>query len=435
MASILGGYGRQFVQEVDDITCSFDPTPNGRSIGFIDSDTFLSRDYHLQWLVNRIMVQGQPAIIGGPKKVLKTSLLIDLAISLASGRRFLAHFDVERRTRVGVFSGESGPATIQETFRRICRSKGVLDPEALSVYWGFTLPRLSFDVDLIELEEAITENELEVVILDPLYLCLLAGSTSHQASNIFDIGPLLANTAEVCLAAGATPILVHHTTKSSGRSGGPPELEDLAFAGIQEFARQWLLVGRREPYVHGSGQHHLWLNVGRSAGHSGCWAVDVDEGQLQHDFGGRTWHVRVRTASDECQSAQASRDAVRRERDVELDTERRGRIRDALQRYPDGETFTRLRDSSGLGGHARRILDEMVDAGEAERIQIQKSSGRGSRPYEGYRRVLPVADPELEGAEIDDAEVDDETDNHEDDETDNHETDDDRNGGGHPETA
>ena len=67
---------------------------------------------------------GQPCILAGGKKCLKTSLLIDLGISLAMGGCFLGKLRVNRAARVGIMSGESGLATIQETARRIAAAAG-----------------------------------------------------------------------------------------------------------------------------------------------------------------------------------------------------------------------------------------------------------------------------------------------------------------------
>src|SRR5207253_2151692 len=121
-------------------------------------------------------------------------------------------------------------------------------------------------------------------------------------NNMFQVGPLLLRIARVCREAGTTLVLVHHTTKPAGmlrmQAGEPLELEDLAYSGFQEFARQWLLVNRRQKYEAGSGEHLLWLNLGGSAGHSGCWGLDIDEGKLDENFGGRGWQVQVRTMDE-----------------------------------------------------------------------------------------------------------------------------------------
>jgi replicative DNA helicase len=141
---------------------------------------------------------------------------------------------------------------------------------------------------------------VQVVVIDPLYLCLLAGCPSISASNLFQIGPVLWVLGEACLDVGATPVLVHHTTKGSARQTNratPLDLDDLAFAGIGEYARQWLLLARLVPYEPGTGDHHLQLSVGGSAGHSGSWAVHVQEGVLDGDFQGRRWQVRVQPAA------------------------------------------------------------------------------------------------------------------------------------------
>jgi len=62
----------------------------------IDSQTCATTDYKQTWLVNGVLVAGQPALVGGPKKALKTSVMVDLAVSLGTGSRFLGKFDVQR---------------------------------------------------------------------------------------------------------------------------------------------------------------------------------------------------------------------------------------------------------------------------------------------------------------------------------------------------
>ena len=56
------------------------------------------------------------------------------------------------------------------------------------------------------------------------------------------------STSAACQTAGITLIIVHHTKRmAQGRDAKEPlELTDLAFSGFAEWARQWLLLSRRE---------------------------------------------------------------------------------------------------------------------------------------------------------------------------------------------
>jgi hypothetical protein len=263
----------------------------------IDSAAFDELDCRHDWLVKDVLVKGEPGVIGGPKKVLKTSIMLELAISLGTGLPFLGRFAVPKQRRIAVFSGESGKATLQATARRICRSKDLKLADC-QVDWEFSLPQFTSAEDRRALRAALRAARTEVVFIDPLYLCL--GGSSISASNMYEVGPALATLSKICLDAGATPILIHHATKAASKipktGAQPMDLEDLAFAGIGEFARQWLLVNRKLPYALGSGRHSLLMSIGGSAGHSSCWDLRIEEGNTAAALSKRSWKVIVSPA-------------------------------------------------------------------------------------------------------------------------------------------
>src|SRR5262249_9044747 len=95
---------------------------------FMTPEEFAQTEFKLDWLVPKILVAGQPAIVGGPSKAMKTSVMIDLAVSIGAGgdTRFMGHFAVGKPGKpVGFISAESGGATIKETFQRVCQARGV----------------------------------------------------------------------------------------------------------------------------------------------------------------------------------------------------------------------------------------------------------------------------------------------------------------------
>ena len=163
------------------------------------------------------------------------------------------------------------------------------------VHWEFDLPRLSSSADRMALKRAVRDTRANVVFIDPLYLCLFDGVSGAGATNLYEVGPALRRTAKACLSAGATPVFVHHANKSASRKTPagcrPLTLEGLAFAGIGEFARQWMLLNRRGEYQPGSGHHQLVMAIGGSTGHSSVWNVRADESQP--GSWKRGWQVKV----------------------------------------------------------------------------------------------------------------------------------------------
>src|SRR5690606_26799897 len=114
-------------------------------------------------------------------------------------------------------------------------------------------PQLSRAVDLQRLVDSIQKHAFDVTIVDPAYLCLLDGGMAESAGNVFRMGSILKAFSQVGTDTGTTLVLAHHSTKAAGRQHEPLELEDLSQSGFAEWARQWLLLSRRDAYQYGSG--------------------------------------------------------------------------------------------------------------------------------------------------------------------------------------
>jgi replicative DNA helicase len=270
----------------------------GFNFDFIDTEKFFGETYEFDWLARGILLKGETCVVGGPQKALKTSILIDLAMSLGTGTPFLGRFPVDNPVRVALVSGESGRAVIQANAREIESSRGLPRELRRNIHWSFRLPQLSNAAHMRTMREDIERHGLQVICLDPLYLMLLAGSKGVEASNLYQMGPLLAEVATTCLEAGATPILCHHSVKRRENPNDPMDMEDLAFSGIGQYARQWMLISRREKFDPEGGIHRMHLSYGGSAGHSGDVLLDIETGKLRDDFSGRRWDVTTSTSAE-----------------------------------------------------------------------------------------------------------------------------------------
>ena len=313
---------------------------------FITSAHFAALNLTHDWLIEKVMVSGEPLVIGGPKKSLKTSIVVDLAISLAAGfnTQFLKKFDVPKPRKVGLISGESGKTTLRKKARTICNEKS-LNLENLSLHWRFQMPKFGNKLEIEELSELIKTHRFEVVIFDPMYLGLLAENPNANAGNVLHMGPLLQSVVNTCLPYGCTPILVHHTRKLGQRDGNRPlDLDDLSQSGFAEFARQWVLLSRRSDFLDGSGKHELWMRCGGSAGHSSLWGVDVDEGHVQDGISAGTWNVQVKSSK-----------SIRDEKEVETNEKAKNKLKKLeneilvyLEQHPEGDTKTGIREALGV---------------------------------------------------------------------------------------
>jgi hypothetical protein len=336
--------------------------------------------YKTEYLIEGALVAGQPCVIAGPKKALKTSTLIDMGMSLATGTPFLGRLAVSRAVRVGIMSGESGMATIQETAFRVARAKEIDLRDISGMVWSDAIPQFGSLPHMDATTRFLVDNEIEVLFIDPAYLAMPGG----DAGNLFVQGELLRTMNKLCQDCGAQLVLAHHTRKNVADPMAPAELEDIAWAGFQEWVRQWCLLSRREPYEPGTGEHRLWLNLGGSAGHSALWAVDVSEGVYDGGRTPRRWCVDVMRAEEarkEVQDRQEGEKQVKQDAKAAADHQR---LLTAAAKFPEGETLNIIKQRAGLSGaRAQLALTAALDAGHIIPCEVLK--GGRTTPRDGFR--------------------------------------------------
>lgn len=385
-ALALKGFGDQRNLDAQRLAAAVegvDGPPKPR-IEFITHEDFCRRNYFQKFLVKGILVEGQPCIVGGGHKTMKTNTcVLDLGISLGFGTRFLGQFEVPEPVSTLILSGESGGFTLQRNMRDILRARNMQPSSPAPIYWGFKLPQLSSPDHLAALGDAISENSIKVCIIDPAYLCLLSGTQGRQASNLFDMGSVLQGLTDLGQETGCTFVMLHHFKKSMNpmERFGMPELSDLSMSGFGEWARQWILLNRRERYEPSSGVHRLWMTVGGSAGHGGNWSLDIDEGVMDEDFGGRKWEVSVNLASEAVEREQIRKvDAKAQKAEREFDS-RRQKVYDELRRHPEGMTKSKLRITKLNSVNINTAIDSLMDEGLLEECRVKDSQNKTQTVY------------------------------------------------------
>lgn len=381
------GDGRELEETLNYIATTIDgltTEANPQTFKVLTSSQLDAADLRTDYLVDDVLVRGQPCVIAASKKSLKTTAAIDLTLSLASCCPFLGKFYVLKASRVALMSGESGDSTIQETARRIARSKPWINlSDYENAIWSFELPRLGQPQTKQELTKFIQDHALEVLIIDPAYLCLELGD---DAGNLFSVGKKLRELTEISHATGCTIVIVHHNKKSINDQFAAPELESIAWSGFQEWARQWILLGRREAYdPEKTGSHKLWLSVGGSAGHSGLWAFDIEEGSRK-DQGGRRWDVKIQNASaaiaetvEQREQTKANREEKKMKKRIETDS---FKLLEAYKQFPTGETSRVIRESAGMSGVRFSPANaKLLESGAVEVCDIRKSH----QTFSGFR--------------------------------------------------
>ena len=346
----------------------------------MSSAELVMANFSFDYLIDDVLVAGQPMVIGARSKSLKTTLAIDMAVSLGTGTKFLDKFATQQ-ARVAMFSGESGGPTIRETALRVAKHKQVELAEA-TCRWYFRLPLLSDAQHLARLRAKILKHHLQIVFIDPLYMALHTAKTAGQAGNVFMAGALLGEVTRIGQETNCTIVLLHHFAKTrASNPSDPATLEELSQAGMAEWARQWILLERREPYAD-DGRHAMWMRTGGSAGHAGLWALDVNEGTMPN----RIWQPTLMKAHEFKQEAAEAKEHQQAVEKHQKQMDLASQVELYLAACPKGATATDIRNHVGVSSKVLApVLADMLAGHKIVQTKVKKGN---NRPYDGYTLTM-----------------------------------------------
>ena len=121
-----------------------------------------------QWLVQDLWGAAAVGVIGGPPKVCKSTLALDLAVSVASATACLGRFEVHTPGPVLVYLAEDALPRIRDRVAQLCQHRGLsLSDLALHVVTSPSL-RLDLEHDRRALQQTLSSLRPTLLILDPL---------------------------------------------------------------------------------------------------------------------------------------------------------------------------------------------------------------------------------------------------------------------------
>lgn len=303
------------------------------SQGFIlENDTGLMSDMSLYpgWLIKNFWTRKSHGIVAGEPKSFKSTLVMDMAVSVASGKPFLGQYEVVDKGPVVIIQNENAAWIMRDRMSKIRASKGLIGevdegdnegqyhikfPTELPIYYinqqGFSL---SNQAHKEELEKLLTKIKPRLVVFDPLYLMFDGDINSAK-----DLNPVLSWLLYLKDRHEFSLVLVHHWGKAkSSHRGGQRMLGSTTLHGWIESAWYISVKGAsvEEPPETGdsldvetpSSQSSLRMEREfRGAGRYPLIDITVGMGE----FGSDTYSVEVGVAQETGKDAPPTDDEVR----------------------------------------------------------------------------------------------------------------------------
>lgn len=177
-------------------------------------------------LIVGVLHQGLKGIIGSNSKARKTWILLDLALSVATGTRWWKWNTVGGRVLVVNF--EIPKAFLKQRIQALAKAKGLTNYSQLDI-WTLRGHGSNFSELIPAMIERIVESRYSLIIIDPIYKGL-SGKDENRAG---DIGQLCDLLESLAVETGAAVLYAHHFSKGKQATKEPID----RFSGSGVFAR------------------------------------------------------------------------------------------------------------------------------------------------------------------------------------------------------
>lgn len=320
------------------------------------NEMWAAAEEEVDWMVDGVFAMGQPTIMGAEQKCCKTTLLSDLVVALATATPWLQHFNVKQPRRTLFITGESSDRGAMKRIRRAVESRHIA-PASINGMLRietFDFPTVSLDSDLKDLALVIEKYKSEVVVVDPLYMALANVNTA----NVCEVGPVLKAFARNVYPANI--ILAHHIKKSASYDE-VPDLKDLSQAGIAEFAGNFWMMGRLQPYK-GDGLHHLSISMGGRDEQFGRYHLLANEFDWEFEFEEMDEYEQRMSEQKQIRKEQKkNEDRQKKEEEKKQAAENKKKL---ILEYAEASETPFLLNAVDSSRRCRPLLEEMVSDGE-----------------------------------------------------------------------
>lgn len=189
-------------------------------------------DAYPGWLVEGWWLAESHGAIAGEPKSFKSTLALDLAVSVASGRPFLDKFPVHRPGPVLYIQNENARWIMKDRMAKIANGKGLIGEvrkkqTTFEVKFAEDMPLylvnqqsylLTDPLHRQQTEELIAKIKPALIIMDPLYLMF-----DGEINSAKELSPVLSWLIEIRFKYRCGVILIHHYNKGGNSDGGPPK--------------------------------------------------------------------------------------------------------------------------------------------------------------------------------------------------------------------